>query len=185
MITIIFNGGYAIGSSLDCKETMPLAYHLCKFSACEAWVLCRTRQNRGCEWMLVRCHAHEWYQRDWQYCGNTNVNTNSMRTKTLKSIERTTCNKIPLSGLQRRARHALAHDALLQMGSDSTYGAVSSKKKNIQDIDVDLFAPVSESIGCKRHPACLGCAGSLRILAFKVLQKAAQPTWSWSNKLQL
>ena len=35
MITIIFNGGYAILglhslSPLDCKETMPLAYHLCK-----------------------------------------------------------------------------------------------------------------------------------------------------------
>ena len=45
------------------------------------------------------------------------------------------------------------------MGSYGTHGALTLTRY-IQDIDVDLFAPVSESIGCKRQLTCLDCAGS-------------------------
>ena len=68
---------------------------------------------------------------------------------------------------------------LLRMTNSCKWAAMAPtvrylQKKYIQDIDVELFAPVSESIGCKRHLSCLGCAGSSRIFAFKVLQEAAQ-----------
>ena len=99
-------------------------------------------------------------------------------------IRNTTYNKIPLSGFQRRARHALAHDKLLQMGSYGIHSALSSTRY-IWHIDVDLFIPVSESRGCKRQLACLSCARSCRVLAFKVLQKVAHNKKTRSNKLKM
>ena len=52
--------------------------------------------------------------------------------KLLKASKEVHAKKNPWSGLQRRARHALAHDELLQMGSYGTHGAVSSKKLHIR-----------------------------------------------------
>ena len=173
MITIIFNGGYAIlGLHWIAKRQCHLHTTSAKISTYKAWLLCRTTQNCGCELMLVRCYAqtHEWYQRDWQYCGNTNVNTNSMRTKTLKSIERTTYNKIPLSGLQRRARHALAHDALLQMGSYGTHGAVSSKKVHIRH----WCGPLCTSFRVNRLQKASSVFGLCRIFADLGVQSAPE-----------
>ena len=112
---------------------------------------------------------------DWQHGENTKVNTNSMWKNSLTSIGRTSYNKILRRGIERRTRHALTHDELLQMGSYGTQGALYSTKY-MKYIDVGLFAVVSVPIGCKRHLACLGCAGSSRTLALKVLQKAAQQT---------
>ena len=78
----------------------------------------------------------------------------------LLSIERITYWEISLSGLQRRARHTIAHDELLQMGSYGTHGAVSSTKKiHIRH----LCGPIRTSLSVHRlqahnEPDLRGCS---------------------------
>ena len=118
------------GTLLEYKETMPLAYHVCKIFYMRNVDSLSNGTKIWVRIIAVWCSAqkHEWNQRDWQYFESTNASTNFMRTRSLKSIRWTIYNKIPHSGLQRRARHALAYDELLQMGSYGTYGFVSSTK---------------------------------------------------------
>ena len=154
------------GTPLGCKETMPLAYHVCK--SLYMWNV-DSLSNVAKFWVrMIACSmlcAKAWMIWAWLTVLQKHERPAPIpcAQNLWQASEKLHTTNIPLSELQRRARHALAHDKLLQMGSYGIYSALSSTKY-IWYIDVDLFRPVSESIGCKRQLACLGCARSWRDL---------------------
>ena len=108
------------GTRWSAKRQCHLHSTPANFYTCETWILCRTFQILGANDCFFDAMS-----KSKKVISVIDSIAKARTPAPIKHQNYYIYNKIPLSGLQQSARHALAHDELLQMGSDGIHGALS------------------------------------------------------------